>query len=85
MRLGKVSICVTAVFAIAGIPCVALADEGGGGAAEMMKKLQNPLANIKAIMTDNVIGFDTGNDEGTSYSFQLQGVHAIDFPDKGFT
>ena len=28
-------------------------------AAEMQKKLQNPLGNIKAIMTDNVVGFDT--------------------------
>ena len=46
-------------------------------AAEMARKLQDPLANIKAIMTDNVIGFDTGDDEGTSYSFQLQPVYAI--------
>ena len=59
----------------------ALAD----AAAEMAKKLQNPLANIKAIMTDNTIGFNTGGDEGTSYSFQLQPVYAIDVPDHGFT
>ena len=55
------------------------------GAAEMARKLQNPLANIKAMMTDNVIGFDTGEDDGTSYSFQLQPLYAIDMPDKGFT
>jgi hypothetical protein len=54
-------------------------------AAEMARKLQNPLANIKAMMTDNTIGFDTGTDEGTSYSFQLQPIYAIDLPDKGFT
>ena len=53
--------------------------------AEMAKKLQNPLANIKAVMTDNSIGSDTGDDDGTSYGFQLQPVYAIDLPDKGFT
>ena len=55
------------------------------GAAEMARKLQNPLGNIKAVMTDNVIGFDTGNDGGTSYGFQLQPIYAIDMPDQGFT
>jgi hypothetical protein len=62
-------------------PYLAFADE----AAEMQKKLQNPLANIKAIMTDNVIGFDTGSTEDTSFGFQLQPVYAIDMPEKGFT
>ena len=54
-------------------------------AAEMARKLQNPLANIKAMMTDNTIGFDTGKDGGTSYSFQLQPLYAIDIPEQGFT
>lgn len=40
--------------------------------------LQNPLANIKAIMTDNAVGFDTGDDDGTSYDFQFQSVYAIE-------
>ena len=62
-------------------PIAALADS----AAEMQKKLQNPLANIKALMTDNVIGFDTGNTEDTSFGFSIQPVYAIDMPDKGFT
>ena len=57
----------------------------GQSAEEMARKLQNPLANIKAIMTDNAIGFDTGDDEGTSYGFQIQPVYAIDFPEQGFT
>lgn len=51
----------------------------------MARKLQNPLANIKAIMTDNAIGFDTGDDDGTSYGFQLQPIYAIDLTDRGFT
>lgn len=54
-------------------------------AAEMAKKLQNPLANIKAVMTDNAIGFNTGDDNGTSYAFQFQPVYAIDFTEHGFT
>ncbi len=54
-------------------------------AAEMAKKLQNPLANIKAIMTDNTIGYNTGDTSGTSYGFQIQPVYAIDFDEKGFT
>ncbi len=62
-------------------PVPALAD----AAAEMQRKLQNPLANIAAIMTDNVIGFDTGNTDDTSFGFQIQPIYAVDLPDKGFT
>jgi len=69
---------------IAGLTRLCFADDGSG-AAEMARKLQNPLANIKAIMTDNTIGFNTGDDDGTSYGFQLQPIYAIDFPDRGFT
>jgi len=61
---------------------------GGSGlsaAEEMARKLQNPLANMKAIMTDNSVGFDTGDDGGTSYGFQVQPVYAMDMPDRGFT
>jgi hypothetical protein len=54
-------------------------------AAEMAKKLQNPLANIKAVMTDNTIGFNTGTTEDTSFGFQIQPVYAIDFEEQGFT
>jgi len=58
---------------------------GGDAAAEMARKLQNPLANIKAVMTDNAIGINTGSDKGTSAGFQLQPGCAMDFPDRGFT
>lgn len=67
------------------LSCLASGLAYADDAAEMARKLQNPLANIKAIMTDNAIGFETGTDEGTSYSFQLQPIYAIDVPDKGFT
>jgi len=63
------------------VPHSALADS----AAEIARKLQNPLANIKALMTDNAIGFDTGTNGDTSFGFQLQPVYAIDMPDRGFT
>ena len=67
------------------LPTISLAEEEGGGAAEMARKLQDPLANIKAIMTDNAIGFNTGADEGTSYGFQLQPIYAIDLPESSAT
>ena len=64
---------------------IALAEEKGGSADEMARKLQDPLANIKALMTDNDVNFNTGDDEDdTSYGFQLQPVYAIPFEDMGF-
>ena len=62
-------------------PLSAFAD----AAAEMQKKLQNPLANIAAVMSDNAVGFDTGTTGDTSFGFQIQPVYAIDFADRGFT
>ncbi len=52
-------------------------------AAEMARKLQDPLANIKALMTDNDINFNAGDDQ-VSYGFQLQPVYAIPFEEAGF-
>ena len=64
------------------------ASEAGSAAdasAEMARKLQDPLANIRALMTDNTIGFITGDTEGVSFNFQLQPMVAFDFPKAGFT
>ena len=52
-------------------------------AAEMARKLQDPLASIAAIMTDNDILFKTGQDE-TSFSFQIQPVKAFSFEKLNF-
>ena len=52
--------------------------------AEMARKLQNPLANIDAIITENDIGFNTGINEENSYSFLLIPVYPIDLPEYGF-
>ena len=59
------------------------AKEEVDGAAEMARQLQDPLANIAAIMTDNDIFFN--KDVGTSYSFQIQPVYSFDFPKQGFS
>jgi hypothetical protein len=62
------------------------AEESAGGAdLEMAKRFQNPLASMKAVFTNNGIGFDSGVNGDTSFGFQIQPVYAIDFPDRGFT
>ena len=48
-------------------------------AAEMARKLQDPLANIKALTIDSGFEFKSGEPEKTSYSFQLQPVYAMPF------
>lgn len=57
--------------------------QSGSAAAEMARKLQDPLANIAAVMTDNDILFNTGNDEA-SYQWQIQPVKAFSFDSAGF-
>lgn len=46
--------------------------------AEMARKAQDPLGDVKALMTDNTIAFGGGPSDETSYGFQLQPVYAID-------
>ena len=53
-------------------------------AAELARKLQDPLANMKAVITDNKLLFGAGNRK-LSFDFQIQPVYAIDFPDAGFS
>ena len=46
--------------------------------AEMARKAQDPLGDVKAIMSDNTVAFDGGEDgDDTSYAFQIQPVYAI--------
>jgi hypothetical protein len=56
-------------------PLYCLADEDA--AAEMARKAQNPLGDVKAIMSDNTIGFDGGPNNDTSYGIQIQPVYAV--------
>ncbi len=85
MSVGSRLIFVMAALGIAVCPIVVSAQESeaGSAAAEMAKKLQDPLANIKALMTDNDVNFNSGNDE-TSYGFQLQPVYAVPVEKAGF-
>jgi len=47
--------------------------------AEFARKAQDPLGDVKALMTDNTIAFKGGpDDDDTSYSFQLQPVYSLD-------
>lgn len=57
--------------------------EDEASAAEMAKKLQDPLAHISAIMSDNDLLFKTGNDD-FSFSSSIQPVQAWSFDEKGF-
>jgi hypothetical protein len=43
----------------------------------MAKKAQDPLGDVRAIMTDNTIAFNGGPNDDTSYAFQFQPVYAI--------
>jgi hypothetical protein len=44
--------------------------------ADALRKAQDPLADVKALMTDNTVAFGTSDDQ-TSYAFQLQPVYSI--------
>ena len=71
------------LLAIFIVPRISWSEEQMSTAEEMARKLQDPLANITAIMTDNDILFNTGKDE-TSYQFQIQPVKAFAFEEEGF-
>lgn len=59
------------------IPALALADASADAVTEMARKAQDPLGEVKALMTDNTIGFGGGPEDDTTYGFQLQPVYAI--------
>jgi hypothetical protein len=61
------------------------ASESAGGAAELAALLQDPLASIAALMTDNTISFRTGPANDKAYEFNLQPVYSINFPELGWT
>lgn len=45
-------------------------------ACQAARKAQDPLADVKAIMTDNTIAFGASDDE-TAYTFQIQPVYTV--------
>jgi len=66
---------IACLFGLALTPRPVLAQS----AEEMARLLQDPLASISALMTDNTVNFGTGTDERTGYNFQLQPVYSISF------
>jgi hypothetical protein len=42
--------------------------------AAFARKAQDPLGNVKALMTDNTVAFNGGTHDSTTYGFQLQPV-----------
>lgn len=76
---------ITALMAAFGVSGT-VAGESGGGAAELAALLQDPLANLSALTTDNTFSFKSGSDHNNeAYEFNLQPVHSINFPEYGFT
>lgn len=61
------------------------AAQEGGGAAELAAKLQDPLATIAAIETDNIFSLRAGEDNKENFTFQIQPAYSINFPDWGFS
>ena len=45
--------------------------------AEMARKAQDPLADVKAFMTDNAINFKGGPDDDVTFNLQAQPVYSI--------
>lgn len=50
--------------------------EDCGAECQALRNAQDPLADVRAIMTDNTISFGTA-DEQTGYGFQIQPVYSI--------
>ncbi len=53
------------------------ADDDCDEECQAVRKAQDPLADVRAIMTDNTIGFGTSNNDDTVYGFQIQPVYSI--------
>lgn len=75
MRTPLISIPLTLVLAAS----ATFAADGELSPAEIAaRKASDPLGNVKAVMTDNTIGFEAGeNEDDTSFGFQIQPVYAI--------
>lgn len=75
-HMGQLKSAVFALTLIMGCAAGVAAAEEACDATCLAKKAQDPLADVKAIMTDNAIAFGTADNE-TSYSFQIQPVYSI--------
>lgn len=72
-RLKRVILALSFVF-----PLSAQAQDANCDAAcQAARKAANPLADVRAIMTDNTLAYKTGTNSETSYNFQIQPVYAV--------
>lgn len=69
---------MTLSFVLLLIPGVSQSQEAGCDAAcQAARKAANPLADTRAIITDNTVAFRTGTTDKDSYNFQLQPVYSM--------
>lgn len=66
---------IVAVFAALFVPDAVYAEDCDEE-CQALRNAQDPLADVRAIMTDNTISFGTA-DEQTGYGFQIQPVYSI--------
>jgi len=59
-------------------------DDSRGGASDLAALLQDPLATLAAVTTDNRFFFRVGEDNDEAYSFAIQPVYSLPFEDQGF-
>jgi hypothetical protein len=67
-------------FLLVSIACGSLANAQGEAVdaqLEMARKAQDPLGNVRALMTDNTIAFNGGPNDDTTFAFQFQPVYAM--------
>ena len=71
-KLAAIALALTTAVALMTDPAQAC-----DAACEAARKAANPLADTKALITDNTIAFRTGTNNEDSYNFQLQPVYSV--------
>lgn len=82
--IGIVGLWAASLIILGAASLPALASDKEDRAAEMARQLQDPLAGISAIMTENRFAFRKDQAQ-TNYQFDIEPILAIDFPERGFT
>ncbi len=65
-------------LALVALASTAVAQEDCDEECQALRNSQNPLANVRAIMTDNTIAYGTSKRDDTSYAFQVQPVQSFE-------
>jgi hypothetical protein len=72
----KVILSAVLIFTYVGLAAEPATESGLSAEEEMARKAQDPLGNVRAIMTESTIAFKAG-DGDTNYGTQFQPVYAI--------